>query len=112
MYLTVAEAEARLETRFNITAELEDGDLMAASDTLGELAPFSPPLEDYATLPDALLDWVALKAHTLAQGGREGLTGHGVAGISASYAWPQLSRDARRMEALIAPYLKRTGTRV
>ncbi len=112
MYLTPTEARDRLQTRYSITADLTIGDLMIASDTLDELAPFSPPLEDYETLPDALLDWVALKAHTLTQGDKEGLISRGIAGISASYAWPQLSRDARRLETLIAPYLKRTGARV
>lgn len=111
MYLTPAQARTRLIARYDVEAELTIGDLMLASDELDQMAPFEADV-DVENLPDALLDWVALRAHHIAAVDREGFTATRADVLSKTYAWPQLSRTARRLEKLVAPYLKRTGVRL
>lgn len=113
MYLTPNEAETRLNGRYSITADLTIGDLMIASDALDAMAPFEGVDLEAGPIPDALLDYVALKAHALTLDHNEGMVRGGISGaVSGEWAWPQLSPNARRLEALLSPYVKRTGTRV
>lgn len=109
MYLTATEAEARLQTRYNITAELTEGDVEAGESALEELAPFETPLDQYDTLPNALLDYVALYAYILATDELPGIQSENVGGTSSTYATPRQSQAAHRMDRLVAPYLQRRG---
>jgi hypothetical protein len=122
MYQTVAEAEARLQTRFNITAELTIGDVMLAGLDLDGLAPFEGektdpgqarefPRDGAAETPDAVLDWVALRAYALVSEEREGVTRRRVDVLSVEHA-PAYSQTARRLQKLLDPYLQRIATRV
>lgn len=109
MFLTPQEAATRLRDRYGIESTPYIGDLIIASDRLEDMAPFkdSRILEDP---PDALLDWVALYGHKLKDERHEGRTSGAVSGaVSWRTAWPQLTPDARRLKALIAPYLRNTG---
>lgn len=96
--------------RYDVEAELFDGDVLAAELALGALAPFRDDV-DLEDPPEALLDWVVLKARHIAAASTEGVIASRVDVLSKSYAWPQLSPDAKRLRALVAPYLKRTGSR-
>jgi hypothetical protein len=112
MYLTPNEAATRLKDRYGVEDTPRIGDLMIASDALDGMAPFEDVDLDAGPIPDALLDYVALKAHVLARDRQEGQTSSSLGPMSHSFAWPQLSPDARRLDALLRPYLKRTGSRV
>jgi hypothetical protein len=80
---------------------------MLASEALDDLAPFETPLEEYDVLPDALLDYVSLYAHELR---REQEDPPPATRIKAGDVTVDLkSQTSRRLERLVAPYLKRTG---
>ncbi len=122
MYQTVAEAEARLQTRYNLEASLTIGDVMLASLDLDGLAPFEGektdsgqarefPRDGDTETPDAVLDWVALRAYALVSEEKEGVTRRRVDVLSIEHA-PAYSRTARRLQKLLDPYLQRTGARV
>lgn len=114
MYLTPTEAQDRLQTRYSLVsseAPLTIGDVLAASQALDELGPFEDSV-DFDNLPDALLDYVALYAHMLATDELPAISSETVSGARADYASgaPRKSRNARRMDRLIAPYIRRRGT--
>lgn len=64
-----------------------------------------------ATVPDALLDWVALKAFELSTEHEPGVRSEGAGRVNVSYSEPKRSQLERRMEGLIGPYLLKTGRR-
>lgn len=106
MHLTPSQAQTRLSQRYGIATTLLIGDLMAASDELDELAPFRADV-NLTTPPDALLDWIALRAAELArESAPKSVT---VQGVSVTPA--EMGVSATRRRALIGPYLKRSGTR-
>ncbi len=122
MYLTATEAQERLQTRYNFEAILNIGDVMLASLDLDELAPFKGEKTDSAQVrefprdgetetPDAVLDWVALRAHQMGADEREGVTRRRVGEVSIEHA-PGFSRTVRHLRVLLDPYLQRTGVRV
>lgn len=98
-----------MQTRYNLEASLTEGDVEAGENALQELAPFETPLEEYDTLPNALLDYVALYAYILATDELPGIQSESVGGTSSNYATPRQSQAAHRMDRLIAPYLQRRG---
>lgn len=97
---------------------LDDGDVLVAGAAFDALAPFTPEVamsldEDPtgATLPDALKDWLALKALALAVDEPGPITSEGMGRSSTTYASPEHTQSGKRLLSLIAPYLKRTGAR-
>jgi hypothetical protein len=135
-YLIKTEATARLtdaNTGYGFTTEqagaITGGDLRLASDALDSMAPFEGEraLVDQerefprvylvgdsraaATVPDAVLDWVALKAYALSTEHEPGVRSEGAGRVSVSYSEPKRSQLERRMEGLIEPYLLKVGRR-
>lgn len=135
-YLTKARAVSRLtdeEEGYGLTPEeagaVTGGDLRLASDALDSMAPFEGeraqrdqerefPRVMYvgdsragATVPDAVLDWVALKALELSAEHEPGVRSEGAGRVSVSYSEPKRSQLERRMDGLIEPYLLKTGSR-
>ena len=135
-YLTKAEAVSRLtdeETGYGLTPEeagvITGGDLRLASDQLDGLAPFVGRRTDTIqerewprdmlllrpdselTIPDAVLDWVALKALDLANEHEPGVRSESAGKVSVSYSEPKRSQLERRMAGLIEPYLLKVGSR-
>lgn len=115
MYLTAAQIKTRLTERYGVTdPAIDDGDALAASEALRALAPFTLEVDLDATppeLPDALLDWVALKALALATDEAGPITAEGMGRSSTSYALPEHSRNGKRARLLILPYLAWKGAR-
>lgn len=101
-----------MQTRYSISAELTDGHVEAGSNALDELAPFETPLEDYETLPDALLDYVALYAYMLACGWRGAVVRDSMQPFSTVYAKPEPNKHAKVARELVGRHIKRTGVRV
>lgn len=120
-YLSDTEAAARLQDRYNITAAPVLGDLEAAS---GELD--ASPLVGWrydlnqerefprsvtlagdveGEVPEAVLDWVALRAYQLLEDESPAVQSEGARGVNVSYAEPKLSQTEKRMKRLLAPYL-------
>ena len=135
-YLTKAQAVARLteaDTGYGLPAEqvgtITGGDLRLASDALDGMAPFEgeralagqerefPRVvhvgdsRNAARVPDAVLDWVALKALELGTEHEPGVRSEGAGRVSVSYSEPKRSQLERRMDGLIAPYLLKVGSR-
>ena len=110
MYLTAIEAESRLQTRYNLDADLYDGHVEAGSKALDELAPFKDHV-DFDNLPDALLDYVALYAFMLAEGKPGPIVRDAMSPFNTTYAGAEPNKYARIARELAAPYLKRTGVR-
>jgi hypothetical protein len=110
IYMIPAEAQTRLLNRYGIDATLYIGDVLAASEELRSMAPFveGVDVDDPDTLPDALLDWVALRANEL----RKGITGPPPASrVKAGNVTVDLrlqDQDATK-RGLLAPYLKHKG---
>ena len=133
-YLTKTEAEARLRDRYGVTASLFPGDLDVASDELDEAGPFvgrktAPNQErewprtgnlnegvrgilNPTVIPEAVLDWVALRALQLSTDEEPPVKSEGAGGVSVSYATAKLSQTSKRMEGLLRPYILRTGSRL
>ncbi len=127
-YLTADEIIDRLSDRFGIEAEILDGDAEIASDELDSMSPFIGARaeesqerdwprylrlwEDPGTpeMPDAVLDWVALKAYSLSIEHEPGVRSEGAGRVSVSYSEPKRSQLERRMSRLLDPYLLRIGT--
>jgi hypothetical protein len=107
IYMTPGEASVRLQERHGIATELFIGDVLAASEELRGMAPFTVDLET-EPLPDALLDWVALRSHELRQ------TAAGpppASSIKTGDVTVQLEigKGHRDLHKLVYPYLKRKG---
>jgi hypothetical protein len=125
-YLTINEAEIRLEDRFGITTSLLAGDVDAASYALDAHGPFiGERLDseqgqafprtlnpDYTAnaeedVPERILDWVALKSYQLSAEEEPGVVSESIGMASVSYSSPKTSQTERRLEFLISPYLAR-----
>lgn len=122
MYLSAEEVKTRLQARYSVpaadVAALGEGDALVASEAFDALAPFEPEVamsldEDPTggTLPDALKDWIALKALTIVQDDSAPVISEGAGRSSTTFAAPDLTRTQKRMRELITPYLRRKGSR-
>jgi len=125
MYMTPMEAEDRVLGRYGIDVGLRAiniGDVMSASQSLDELAPFvgepateGPefPRSGETEVPASILDWVALEAYRLSKAEEPPTISKSVQSLGAkTYARPMISREERIQYRLLHPYLKRTGARV
>lgn len=99
-----------MSSRYGVTATLSEGDVLAAELALGSLAPFKEDV-DLAAPPEALLDWTALYAYQLADGWPGPVVEDAMSPFRTVYAKPEPNRHAKRCRELVAPYLKRTGSR-
>lgn len=131
-YLTTDQARARLAD-FGIAppeAQPFAGDLRAASDELDSMAPFLGVLRDPLQhrewprvvrlddlekpadyVPDAVLDWVALRAYQLSTDEEPAVKSEGAGRVSVTYLHGKFSQTEKRMSGLLDPYLLRTGSR-
>ncbi len=129
-YLTKAQAEDRLLARYGIDTTLGTGDVDAASDELDASGPFISQKKDSAqarafprsllldgtdntagTVPDAVLDAVALLAYHAASNEGPAVTAESMDGVSATYATPAEPLAFRRVRALLSPYFLKVGRR-
>lgn len=123
-YLTTEEARVRLSD-YGITPGLPDGqpfagDLRAASEDLDSLAPFTGfaypeqerefPRIGQDSVPDGVLDWVALRALQLSADEEPAVRSEGAGGVRVEYLYGKYALSERRMSALLEPYLLRTGS--
>jgi hypothetical protein len=124
MYLTGEEIAARLLDRFTITATVGDGDAAIASAELDGAGLFIgsrlDPDQEHAfprsvtpggvenedtTVPDAILDWVALCAYRISEVDAPAVKSWSRSGVSETYASSMPSQSERRMANLLNPYL-------
>lgn len=126
-YLTADDAQDRLEDRYGLTSTLNEGDMNAASDELDALRPFlgSKYLTDQerafprsiepdgsdsdGTVPDDILDAVALLAWLYAEDPGPPVKSESAGGVSVTYASAKRHVNRRRVDALLRPYLKTRG---
>lgn len=120
-YLTIGAAYSRLSSSFNLDASgLSTALLSIASDEIDLKGPFlgtrysstqarAFPRSDVPdgetvdnTVPDVVLDYVALRAYQLSAEPEAAIKSRGVAGLSVSYAEPKIGRT----EALLRGVLK------
>ncbi len=127
LYLTAAEAEDLLLSRYGIDASLLPGHVDAASGNLDGGGPYygykvsstqplafprsyTAPGDTANTLPENVKAWVALEAYKLSKADEPGVTSKSVDGIgSKSYARPGIPIEVRLQSGLLTPYLMRTG---
>ena len=121
-YLTRQQIEDRLLSRFSVDALVYTGDAEIASDELDAMTPFAGyktdseqerqfPRNGDTVVPDAVLDWVALKALDLSDEHEPGVSSEGAGRVNVSYSEPKRSQLERRMAGLIDPYLLKVGSR-
>jgi hypothetical protein len=124
-YLTRSEVLLRLEAYgldAGATDVVTEPDVLAASDDLDAQGPFVGdladeeqerefPRDDDETPPDAVLNWVALRAYELAKNIPPPVTSSSVGSASSTYASPRVSHVQRRMAGLLDPYISTTGSR-
>ncbi len=129
-YLSAADANARLLSRFAITATVNAGDVDIASDALDAKAPFlgekyDPTqarqfprtslrgLDVAEMVPEAVLDYVALRAAYSSQAeNMEVLSSHGLGPMSKSYARPKttkLEAYLKSATATVNEYQRKNG---
>lgn len=124
-------------TGYGFTAEevsgISRGDVMAASSDLDAMGPFvgrrtdpnqerewprkfggdlledAPSILNPYVTPDAVLDWVALRAYQLSQDDEAPVSSESAGRAGQSFARPKLSRTERLMASLLDPYLLRVG---
>ena len=106
MYLTPSEARTRLQERYGIETTVYIGDLIMASEELRSRAPFVEGV-DLSDPPDSLLDWVALCAYELGNY-EQPVSSVGAGDVSLSYR-DSPTRNQRRLQRLLAPYLAVRG---
>ena len=126
-YLTDVAASIRLE-EFGFDTEsvtVGSADLRIASDELDAKAPFygvrpenqerqfpriDPETGEAAeSIPDAILDWVSLRAYQLASDETPAVKSEGAGRVSVTYFSPKMGPVARRMATLLRPYLRTYG---
>ena len=129
-YLTADQMADRLADRWGITATITEGDADVASDELDASGPFRFRKKDSSqerafprsllldgtdntagTIPEAVLDAVALLAHHTASDEGPAVTSESTLDRSVSYASPKPAQAERRVAALLSPYLLRVGQR-
>lgn len=128
-YLSPEDAEARLFSRFGIESSLGAGDVAAASSELDLMRPFigtklvtdgTQTLEfprsikpdgttATSTVPDAVLDYVALCAYRLSVDDPPPVKSSGAGSVNVTYMDSKASQTDRRMEYLLEPYLLKVG---
>lgn len=130
-YLSTAEAETRLEDRYEIITTLTVGDVDAASWELDANGPFigerlsstqelafprnlNPDgTENTDTdVPERILDWVALKSYQLTSNEQPGIISESIGMASWTFGKPVSSQSERRMEHLISPYVAEGGNTI
>lgn len=120
-YLTPAQIATRLLDRFSIAATVTPGDADIASDELDALGPFVGVKETAgqvrewprvlsdgigpAVTPEAVKDWIALRAYQLSSDEDPAITRETILDASWTYAEPKLSTSQKRMSYLLAPFL-------
>jgi hypothetical protein len=123
-YETNEQMQTRLSQRFGITAEITVGDADIASNDVDSLGPFigsrladdqerqfprnvNPDGSTNAVTdpPEAVLDWVALRAYQLSNDEDPAIKSETVGRASVVYLRGKLSRIERRMSGLLTPYL-------
>lgn len=105
MYLTPQQATSRLSERYGLDSTPYIGDLIMAGEELHGLAPFKPTV-DLDDPPEALIDWVALRAHELRRGREDPPP---ASRISAADVTVWVDNTRQTMSGLITPYLRYTG---
>lgn len=128
-YLTLDTAIPRL-VAYNVDESaldtLTEPDLRLASDEVDSKGPFLgarpedqerqfPRLdpetgEAEASVPDAVLDWVALRALQIATDEAPAVRSEGAGRVSVSYFAPKVPQIERRMSALLKPLQRKTGS--
>lgn len=120
-FINPEDASARLSSRFGIEgASLTHGDLAIASSNLDGRAPFVGEKNDEYQLhqfprdgeddvPEAILDYVALRAFALATNDKPAVSSERADEVSVTYRSPKRSQTEKRMARLVAPYLRRVG---
>jgi hypothetical protein len=123
-YLTHEDIVARLLARFQLEAEIAPADADIASFELDSSGPFIGAKLDEAQphqfprdeapdgtpstsedIPDAVLDWVSLRAYQLSSDEAPAVKQESAGRVSVTYADPKLSQSQNRMERLLVPYL-------
>lgn len=123
-YLTSTQIQTRLTSRFELSATVNEGDADIASADLDASGPFVGAKQDEAqeeqfprntnpdgtantstTVPEPVLDWVALRAYELASDEDPAIQSEGISDLRVTYASPRISQTQRRMENLLRPYL-------
>jgi hypothetical protein len=125
-YLTRAEALLRLDA-YLVDADtadlLTEPDLRAASDELDSLAPFvgrRPEEQErqfpreidgelQASVPEAILDWVALRALQLSADEEPAIRSESAGRVSVTYENPKETQNAKRMARLLDLWLSHGG---
>lgn len=129
-YLTTEQATTRLAT-YGITSTPSQGDLVVASAELDSLGPWIGTKNDYdqelafprsllldgtsntgGTVPDAILDAVALLAYHIGTDDDPAITSESILDRSVTYSTPKESKNTRRIVALVRPYQRKVGSRV
>lgn len=127
-YLTNAQIQARLSTRFSVSATITAGDADIASAELDAAGPFIGEKQSTTqerafprslnpdgsentdpAIPEPVLDWVALRAFQLSEDEAPAVTSESALGFRASYANPKLSQSQARMIRLLAPYQRESA---
>lgn len=127
-YLTNTLIATRLTSRFAVTATITVGDADIASDDLDSSGPFigerqadgqerafprsiSPDGTDNTNpaIPDAILDWVALRAYQLSTDEDPPVQSEAVIDRSLTFTSPKISQTEKRKERLLDPYLANAG---
>lgn len=108
MYLTPGESQIRLLNRYNIDKAPMIGDLVSASEELREHAPFVADV-DLDNPPDALLDWVALRALVLSEDEPGAVVEDSMNPFTRKYAAPEHTQNGKRLERLLRSYLAHKG---
>lgn len=110
MDMTPEQARTRLNDRYGIDKAPLIGDLIMAGEDLRAEAPFKANANvDLDNLPDALLDWIALRAHVLTEDEPGPVTEDSMSPFTRRYAAPEATQNQKRLQRLIAPYLSRKG---
>lgn len=126
-FLTAAEAEDLLLSRYGIDASLLPGHVEAASGNLDGGGPYygskvsstqslafprsyTAPGDTANLVPENVKVWVALEAYKLSKADEPGVTSKSVDGIgSKSYARPGVPIEVRLQSGLLNPYIMKAG---
>ena len=104
-YLSKEEAEDRLLREYEFDAVLRPGHVRGGSRMLERHAPFSAFSLSSVTLPEDVLNWVALEAYKLSRPDEPAVSSVSVQHLGGkTYAKPLRSQAERLQEGLLEPY--------
>ena len=121
-YLTATEARARLLSRFNLEADITEGDAEVASIELDASGPWIGKRYDTSQerafprsilpggatgdgeVPEPVLDALVLIAYRIAEDEGPGIKSESVLDRSVTYDSPKISRTTTRIEMLLGQY--------